>query len=164
MDEGQPEFKLCGFCKDRQGTADRGLSLVGDDRECFVCEGMSGDLGPVTRKIQSGLSRFEFRTFSIGLVLPSGVQEREDTLRSDLKIRGGETIKSEIASRLARAVVVRSRGRKKVDRLHPDATVLVDMGEETLGSEDLRVILLRVEMLQLKKQHKEQTGTHMQRD
>ena len=30
-------------------------------------------------------------------MLPHGVQEREDTLRSELKIRGGETIKSELA-------------------------------------------------------------------
>jgi tRNA pseudouridine synthase 10 len=93
---------------------------------------MSGDLGGVTKKIISSLEKFEFRTFSVGLVLPHGVQEREDTLRSELKIRGGETIKSELARRLAKAVVKGMRGRKKVDRLHPDATVLVDIGDESV--------------------------------
>ena len=63
-------------------------------------------------------------------MLPHGVQEREDTLRSELKIRGGETIKSELAGRLAKAVVKGMRGgRKKVDRLDPDVTSLVDIGD-----------------------------------
>ena len=133
MDEKLLEFRLCGFCRDRQGARQSGLALAGDEDGCFICEGMSGDLGEVTEKIVSRLGRFEFRTFSVGLMLPHGVQEREDTLRSELKIRGGETIKSELAGRLAKAVVKGMRGRKKVDRLHPDATVLVDMGDGSVA-------------------------------
>jgi tRNA pseudouridine synthase 10 len=122
------EFRLCRFCRDRQGAGESGIALAEEEDGCFICEGMSGDLGEVTERIVSRLGRFEFRTFSVGLMLPHGIQEREDTLRSELKIRGGETIKSELAGRLAKAVVKRMRGRK-VDRLHPDATVLVDMAD-----------------------------------
>jgi tRNA pseudouridine synthase 10 len=94
---------------------------------------MSDNLGGITAKILSRMKRFEFRTFSIGLMLPRGVQEHEDTLRSELKIRGGETIKSELAGRIGQTVVKGTRGgKKKVDRLHPDATVLVDMGKESV--------------------------------
>jgi len=133
VDERLPEFQLCRFCLDRQATGGLGLLLTGDDDYCFICKGMSGNLGGVTRKILSRLEKFEFRTFSVGLMLPHGVQEREDTLRSELKIRGGETIKSEVAGRLAEAVEKGLRGgRKKVDRLHPDATVLVDIGDESV--------------------------------
>ena len=130
MDEKPPGFQLCRFCLDRQATKGAGLRLAGDDDDCFICEGMSGDLGGVTRKILSRLEKFEFRTFSVGLMLPHGVQEREDTLRSELKIRGGETVKSEVAGRLGKAVVKGMRGgRKRVDRLNPDATVLVNIGD-----------------------------------
>ncbi len=133
MDEKPLEFPLCRFCRDRQGTGGPGLRLAGDAEGCSICEGISGDLAGITRKIISRLGRFEFRTFSVGLVLPHGVQEREDTLRSELKIRGGETVKSELAGRLAEAVVKGMRGgRRKVDRLHPDVTVLVDIGEQTV--------------------------------
>ncbi len=127
MDEKAPEFRLCRFCKERQGAGGSDLALAGDG--CFICNGIFSDLGALAEKIVSRLGGFEFRTFSIGLVLPHGVQEREDTLRSELKIRGGETIKSELAGRLAKAVTKEMRGGKKVDRLHPDATVLVDIGE-----------------------------------
>ena len=88
-------------------------------------------MGAITENIVSRMGKFEFRTFSIGLMLPHGVQEREDTLRSELKVRGGETIKSELATRIGKEIVKKMRGRKKVDRLHPDATVLVDIGNGT---------------------------------
>jgi tRNA pseudouridine synthase 10 len=127
VDEQRPGFPLCRYCRDRQGAGEPGLSLAGTEDGCFICHGMSGDLGRIIEKIISHLGRFEFRTFSVGLMLPHGVQEREDTLRSELKIRGGETIKSEVAGRLAEAIIKGMRG-KKVDRLHPDATVLVDVG------------------------------------
>jgi len=132
VDEKPQEFRLCQFCRGRQGTGGLGLPLAEDEDDCFICEGLSGDLGPITQKIVSRMDKFEFRTFSIGLMLPHGVQEREDTLRSELKIRGGETVKSELASRIGKAVVKQMRGgRRKVDRLHPDATVLVDIANET---------------------------------
>jgi len=111
-----------------------GLQLAGDDDDCFICQGISGDLGGVTERAISRLKGFDFRTFTIGLVLPHGVQEREDTLRSDLKIRGRETVKSELAGRLARAVVRGMRGeRKRVDRLRPDVSVLVDIGDGSVA-------------------------------
>jgi len=132
VDEKPQEFRLCGFCRDRQGTGGLGLALVEDEDDCFICEGLSGDLGPITQKIVSRMDKFDFKTFSIGLMLPHGVQEREDTLRSELKIRGGETVKSELAGRIGKAVVKKMRGgRRKVDRLHPDATVLVDVAKGT---------------------------------
>lgn len=132
MAEKLLEFRLCKFCRDRQGAGQSGIELSGDEDGCFICEGMSGDLGGVAERIVSRLGRFEFRTFSVGLMLPHGIQEREDTLRSELKIRGGETIKSELAGRLAKAVVRQMPGRK-VDRLRPDATVLVDMGDGSVA-------------------------------
>jgi tRNA pseudouridine synthase 10 len=131
VDEGPREFQLCRSCRDRQGAGGLGL-LARDDDGCFICEGMSSDLGGITERVLSRLKKYEFRTFSIGMMLPQGVQEREDTLRSEMKIRGDETIKSELARRIAQAVVKGTHGRKKVDRLHPDVTVLVDVGNENV--------------------------------
>ncbi len=128
-----PRFQLCRFCLERQGGRESKLALADDGEGCFVCRGITADLGGVTGKAVSRLEKFEFRTFSVGLVLPHGVQEREDTLRSELKIRGGETIKSELAGRLAAAVAKGMRGKRiRVDRLNPDVTVLVDIGDKSV--------------------------------
>ena len=77
--------------------------------------------------------RYEFKTFSVGMVIPAGVQEREDQLRSELRIRGKETIKSQLAREIAEAVVAGHKGKKKVDRLRPDITVLVDLDRDAIG-------------------------------
>jgi tRNA pseudouridine synthase 10 len=63
--------------------------------------------------------------------VPRGIQEREDQLRSDLRIRGRETIKSQLGRRITE--VVRSRTKKRLDRLHPDITVLVDLDRDAIG-------------------------------
>ena len=70
--------------------------------------------------------RYQFKTFAVGVSVPDGVQEREDELRSDLKLKGNETIKTQaarlVASRVSDAL------RKRVDRQRPDITLLVDFG------------------------------------
>ena len=132
VDEKPKEFPLCAFCLNRQGTAEGGLPLAGDESDVSSARGCQATSEGSPQKILSRLRRFEFRTFSVGLVLPPGVQEREDTLRSELKISGGETVKSELAGRIARAVIKGMRGGKKVDRMHPDVSVLVDVGSESV--------------------------------
>lgn len=81
----------------------------------------------VERRIVNLMGRYEFETFSVGMVVPAEVQEREDQLRSELKIRGMETIKSQIARDIIASL--ESKTRKKLDRKNPDLTVLVDMGQ-----------------------------------
>jgi tRNA pseudouridine synthase 10 len=70
--------------------------------------------------------RYQFETFSVGVSMPEGVQEREDELRSDLKLKGNQTAKSQAAGIVSQ--VVSARLRKKVDKLRPDLTLLVDVG------------------------------------
>lgn len=77
------------------------------------------------KKASKAARRYQFETFSVGVSLPEGVQEREDEVRSDLKIKGNETVKAQ-ASRVVSAYVSETLG-KKVDRLRPDLNLLVDI-------------------------------------
>ena len=70
--------------------------------------------------------RYQFRTFTVGVTVPEGIQEREDELRSELKLKGKETIKTQ-AARLV-AAQVSERLRKRVDRQRPGLTLLADFG------------------------------------
>jgi len=80
------------------------------------------------------IRRYQFETFTIGVSLPEGIQEREDELRSDLRLKGNETIKTQIAKLIA--AHVSKKLRKHVDRLKPDLTLLVSpsTGEVTASS------------------------------
>jgi len=75
--------------------------------------------------------RYQFRTFAVGVTFPEGVQEREDELRSEMKLKGSETIKIQ-AARLV-SVLVSDRLRKRVDRHRPDVTLLADFGAEDVA-------------------------------
>ncbi len=70
--------------------------------------------------------KYRFRTFAVGVSVPEGVQEREDELRSNLKLKGRETIKTQAAGLVASQVS--NDLRKKLDRQRPDVTLLVDFG------------------------------------
>jgi len=66
------------------------------------------------------------------MIIPSGVQEREDQLRSDLQIRGKETIKSQTSKQVAD--FVRKQTGKRIDRGHPELTILVDLDRDEVSA------------------------------
>jgi tRNA pseudouridine synthase 10 len=125
--DGKNRFSLCETCAVRQGTDFKDYELV-DAKSCLICAGLTSRIAVVGEKVLRGAKRYQFKTFSIGMILPSGVQEREDQLRSDLRIRGRMTVKSELTGEIAG--LVERRMHKKVDRLHPDLTVLVNLDSD----------------------------------
>jgi tRNA pseudouridine synthase 10 len=118
-------FRLCRLCSERQGSEALEFEAV-TGRECFICAGMMDKASRMARAAAMVAKRYEFRTFSVGVSVPEGVQEREDELRSNLKLKGNETIKTQ-AARLVAGDVSKALG-KGVDRQRPDLTLLVDFG------------------------------------
>jgi tRNA pseudouridine synthase 10 len=117
-------FRLCGVCLDRQGVKVPQLELT-SPKECFICRGLTAELEPVTRVLAKKIHGHEFHDFSVGLTLPEGVQEREDELRAEWKIKGRETIKAQMSRNIANALSKRSR--RNVNKLRPELLILVDL-------------------------------------
>jgi tRNA pseudouridine synthase 10 len=69
---------------------------------------------------------YQFGTFAVGVSFPDGTQEREDELRSNLRLKGSETIKTQSA-RLVGTGFAESTG-KGIDKQRPELTLLVDFG------------------------------------
>jgi len=126
--ERQSKFPLCGPCSRRQGPQIGFPPAKGEG--CYICGGLSEGLDKVSAKVVPHLAKFEFHTFSIGLVLPQGVQEREDSLRSEFRIRGGQTVKSDFSNRLSSKIAKRTR--KRLDKVRPDVTILVNLAAGTV--------------------------------
>ncbi len=118
-------YRLCQRCSERQGAGAPKFEVV-PGHQCFVCGGTMDRIRGMAEKAVSRAHRYQFKTFAVGVSLPDGVQEREDELRSDLKLKGNETIKTQ-AARLLAALVCDSIGRR-VDRQRPDITLLADFG------------------------------------
>jgi tRNA pseudouridine synthase 10 len=124
MSQALQRFRLCEVCLERQGVKVPQLELA-TPKECFICRGLTAELVPVTRKLAKKIHGHEFHDFSVGLTLPEGVQEREDELRAEWKIKGRETIKAQMSRNIATALSKRSR--RKVNKLRPELLILVDL-------------------------------------
>jgi len=101
------------------------MEVVGS-RDCFICTGLMRKVPKMAESAVRKASHYQFRTFAVGVSLPEGIQDREDELRSDLRLRGNETIKTQ-TSRLVAARIASELDRR-VDRLKPDLTLLIGLG------------------------------------
>jgi tRNA pseudouridine synthase 10 len=118
-------YRLCQHCSERQGGEALGFEVVAA-KDCFICAGMMDEVSRMARAATKTSRKYEFRTFSVGVSVPEGVQEREDELRSNLKLKGYETIKTQTARLVAGDVSKVLR--RKIDKQRPDLALLVDFG------------------------------------
>jgi len=96
-----------------------------DPEDCFICRGLFARVDRYSAKAARAAKRYQFKTFAVGIVMPEGVQEREDELRSSLKMKGGESVKVELA-RVTGKQVARLTG-KRQDKSKPDLSIVVDL-------------------------------------
>ncbi len=118
---------LCKYCLDREGIRSR--SRI-EQRECNLCNGLLSNLEKLSEDIVRKLSDYEFDTFLVGATVPQVILDREDELRSKLKIKGRESIKSQITRILSKNVA--SRTNRKVDFSRPDVTVVVSIADSSI--------------------------------
>jgi tRNA pseudouridine synthase 10 len=118
------DYRLCPLCAERQGGEAHESTIV-RGAGCYICQGLMDRVGGTAEEVARRARRYEFETFSVGVSMPEGVQEREDELRANLKLKGRETIRTQAARLIAEGVS--SRVGKRVDRLKPDLTVVADI-------------------------------------
>lgn len=123
------EVTLCKHCLNREGVKSqaREKQQKHQAKSCDICGGLLDDLGKMSGEIIQKMSEYEFRTFLVGASIPQDIMDREDEFRSAHKIKGRESIKSQI-TRMISEQVVKSSG-KQIDYSRPDLTVLVSLAE-----------------------------------
>lgn len=132
-------FEMCDSCLGRQlpfytlGLTNRPRGRIlrakvsrasPDPKSCYVCKGLMTSIGSMVQKTTKALRRYEYQTFLVGTSIPPDIQEREDRLRAEFKLRGAETLKSEVTREIAAAVAKRTG--KRISHLAADVTILAD--------------------------------------
>jgi tRNA pseudouridine synthase 10 len=87
-----------------------------------------GRLDSITKMMLLKIREYEFDSFLIGAALPMQIYEREDTMRSRLKIRGRESIKNQLTRELG--IRISKATKRKVDYLKPDLTISLAIDKE----------------------------------
>lgn len=117
------QYKLCKRCFERQAGG-----RAKPDKQCYICRGLMDSLDQIAGKIVDSVRDYEFQTFLIGATLPTQIYEREDAMRARLKIRGKESVKSQLTGELGMRLV--RLARKKVEYLKPDITISLTIDKE----------------------------------
>jgi tRNA pseudouridine synthase 10 len=120
------DYRLCGECLQRQGS-DPENSVTVSPKECFICEGLMEKVEEAGREVVRRIRRYQFQSFTLGLSVPPGVLEREDELRSNLKLQGLETIRTQTARLIGDRVSLALH--KRLDKSRPDLTAVVNMAD-----------------------------------
>ncbi len=79
-------------------------------------------------RIMDAVRGYEFKTFLIGATLPTQIYEREDAIRARLKIRGRESVKTQLTRELG-MLLARLAG-KKVEYMKPDIMISLTIDRE----------------------------------
>ncbi|MFB6114377.1 MAG: tRNA pseudouridine(54/55) synthase Pus10 [Halodesulfurarchaeum sp.] len=105
---------------------------VGEETECWVCEGASRRFDEFADRATAELAGIEFETYQVGTRVPPLLEENEAMLRdiSALPEDAGEQFKSE-ANREVGKRIGRETGRT-VDFERPDVQVLLDLEDDTV--------------------------------
>ena len=85
---------------------------------------MMNNLGQLAKKIITETKKYEYSTFMVGTILDSEIIEREDIVRSEFKVRGGEPIKSEITKELSK--IIKRKNGKTISLNRPELNILVN--------------------------------------
>ena len=115
-------YKLCKYCLHRHGSRQK------PSGPCHICRGLMLEKDSIVGKMVGAAREFQYDTFLIGAVLPMQVYEREDALRARLKIRGMESVKSQLTRELG--IQFSSATGKKVDYLDPDLVMNLAIDKE----------------------------------
>lgn len=131
------KYRLCDRCLGRQFPGNvmnnraRGASLrkAIDQKSlnsdpCFICSHLMRSLLDIGKRAVDATDNYQFSTFAVGTTISPRLSENEDALRAEFKLRGGETIKSEITKEVARTIA-RKTGKRRSFRKH-DIALLID--------------------------------------
>ncbi len=97
-------------------------------KSCYICKNLMSNLDLHVRKMIEISKEYQFSTFLIGAILQPSIHDRDDTIRSELKLRGITGIKSEVTREMGRSFSRRIR--VKVDYQNPDVVFTVDFKKD----------------------------------
>ena len=135
------EHDLCNNCLGRLFAPKLGITsntrlgkkikniLEEDQSEtCYICKNMMSKLGVQLTKMFEKSTDYEFSTFLVGAILQPSVQDRDDLIRSKFKLRGTNSIKTDVTREIGKRF-----GRKtktQVNYQNPDIVFTIDFKKE----------------------------------
>ncbi|MFQ5497921.1 MAG: tRNA pseudouridine(54/55) synthase Pus10 [Nitrosopumilus sp.] len=133
------KYPLCDNCLGRLFSKQLRLSsnrLLGkklnkkqnSSKKCHICKNLFENLDYFLKLMLELSSKYSYTTFSVGAIIKPSIVDRDDFIRSQYKLKGIDSIKTDITRELGRFFSRKSK--KIVDCLDPDVTFTVNLKDE----------------------------------
>ncbi len=131
------EYTLCDYCLGRffikltrfsssrrlGGSIKKSLNFK-TVTTCYICKNLLSVLDIYVKAMQNSSTGYEFSSFLIGAILKRIIVEKDDRIRSKFRLRGTDSIKTEITRELGKIFAKKTGA--ILDRLLPDITLTMN--------------------------------------
>ena len=108
-------------------------------KNCSICQNTLNKISSFANRSVSLLSSYEFETFQIGSIIDNSFIENEDSLRAEFKLRGGETLKTELIRELSKIIIKKTNTERKTKNY--DIYILMDFIHDNIAITSSSVIV-----------------------
>ena len=133
------KYGLCDHCMGRLFSKQLGLSsnkLLGkklnkkqhQSVKCYICKDLFDNLECFLKLMLEISSDYSYLSFSVGAMIKPSIADRDDHIRSRYKLRGIDSIKTDITKQLGRSFS--KKAAKLVDHLDPEITFTLNLKDE----------------------------------
>ena len=131
------KYDLCNHCLGRLFSKQLHLSsnkLLGkklnqnSKEKCYVCKNLFENLNHFLKLMLDKSADYSFKTFSIGSLIKPSIVDRDDFIRSQYKLKGIDSIKTDISKEIGK--LYSKKTKKIIDHLDPDITFTINFKDE----------------------------------
>jgi len=112
---------------------------IKSSQKCYVCKNLFDNLTHFLKLMTDASSNYLYDTFSVGTIIKPSIVDRDDSIRSKYKLRGIDSIKTDITKELGK--VFARKTRKVVDHLDPELIFTLNLKDESCELRSKSIIL-----------------------
>ena len=105
------------------------MSVLQSSKKCFICKNLLDNLTPYLKLMLDASSKYDFSSMIVGALIKPSVIDRDDYIRSKYKLRGIDSVKTDITKELGKQFIKKTK--KTIDFLNPDLTFTINFKDES---------------------------------
>ena len=133
------KYDLCDYCLGRLFSKQLHLSsnkLLGKKlknnknltQKCYICKNLFDNLNHFLKLMLDISSNYFYTSFSVGAMIKPSIIDRDDYIRSQYKLKGIDSIKTDITKELSKSFS--KKAKKIIDHLDPEITFTLNLKDE----------------------------------
>ena len=107
--------------------------------KCYVCKDLFSNLDYFLKLMLDLSSNYEFQTYGVGIIIKPSIVDRDDFIRSKYKLKGIDSIKTDIAKELIKLFTKKTQ--KNLDSFDPEITFTINLKDESCQLHSKSIII-----------------------